>query len=107
LASAWRYIKTAFFIETDLFLYWFSSVLGHNSYFIAIDLILGAAYALRSVIALEIRFKLGILSNFEVSGVVVDKCEFWPGIRVECDGSTKGVSQRRHLLNAHQLRILN
>jgi hypothetical protein len=24
-----------------------------------------------------------------------------------CDGSAKGVSQRRHLLNAHQLRILN
>jgi hypothetical protein len=26
---------------------------------------------------------------------------------IRCDGSTKGVSQRRHLLNAHQLRILN
>jgi hypothetical protein len=25
----------------------------------------------------------------------------------QCDGSTKGVSRRRHLLNAHQLRILN
>jgi hypothetical protein len=24
-----------------------------------------------------------------------------------CDGSTKGVLQRRHLLNVHQLRILN
>jgi hypothetical protein len=24
-----------------------------------------------------------------------------------CDGSTKGVSQKRHLLNAHQLQILN
>jgi hypothetical protein len=42
----------------------------------AVDLILRAAYVLRSVIALEIRSKLGILLYFEVSEVVIDKCEF-------------------------------
>jgi hypothetical protein len=74
--SAWRYIETAFFIETDLPFYRFSRVLGHNPYFMAVDLILGAACVSRSAIALEIRSKLGILSCFEVSGVVIDKCEF-------------------------------
>jgi hypothetical protein len=42
----------------------------------AVDLILGAACVSKSVIASEIRSKLGILSCFEVSGVVIDKCEF-------------------------------
>jgi hypothetical protein len=28
-------------------------------------------------------------------------------VKREYDGSTKGVSHRRHLLNTHQLRILN
>jgi hypothetical protein len=41
-----------------------------------INLILKAAYVLKSAIALEIRFKLGILSYFEVSEVVINKCEF-------------------------------
>jgi hypothetical protein len=43
---------------------------------IVIDLILRAAYVLRSVITLEIRSKLGILSYFKVSGVVINKYEF-------------------------------
>jgi hypothetical protein len=42
----------------------------------AVDLILRAAYVSRSAIASEIRSKLGILSYFEVSEVVIDKCEF-------------------------------
>jgi hypothetical protein len=42
----------------------------------AVDLILGATYVLRSAITLEIRSKLGILSYFEVSEVVINKCEF-------------------------------
>jgi hypothetical protein len=42
----------------------------------AIDLILKAAYVLRSAIASEIRSKLSILSYFKVSEVVIDKCEF-------------------------------
>jgi hypothetical protein len=42
----------------------------------AVDLILRAACVSRSAIASEIRSKLGILSYFEVSEVVINKCEF-------------------------------
>jgi hypothetical protein len=42
----------------------------------AVDLILRAAYVSRFAIALEIQSKLGILSYFQVSEVMVDKCEF-------------------------------
>jgi hypothetical protein len=42
----------------------------------AVDLILKAAYVLRSVIDLEIRSKLGILLYVEISEVVINKCEF-------------------------------
>jgi hypothetical protein len=66
----------ASFIESDLPFYRFSRVLGHNLYFMAVDLILGAACVSRSAIASEIRSKLGILSYFEVSGVVVENANF-------------------------------
>jgi hypothetical protein len=42
----------------------------------AVDLILKAAYVLRSAIASEIRSKLDILLYFKVSEVMMNKCEF-------------------------------
>jgi hypothetical protein len=39
-------------------------------------------------------------SSYEFQGIMPDS-------GAACDGSTKGVSRRRHLLNTHQLRILN